>query len=146
MEDDNYCLKIYSHIVFSVSCTCNRGELVTFNKISNGKLLNLKGEIILKFNNFKSYGRFFYKIIPVGSTFNSKISVWKFVFSMRMSTVFFKKGIFLTWSCELTQKTKIGYKPNKWWSTSILYMKFTYYIETYFWQRKQIIVKFDMKN
>lgn len=80
MKDDNYCLKIYSHIVFSVSCTCNRGELVTFNKISNGKLLNLKGEIILKFNNFKSYGRFFYKIIPVGSTFNSKISVWNFFF------------------------------------------------------------------
>lgn len=94
MKDDNYCLKIYSHIVFSVSCTCKRGELVTFNKISNGKLLNLKGEIILKFNNFKSYGRFFYKIIPVGSTFNSKISVWTFVFSMRMSTVFKKKRFF----------------------------------------------------
>lgn len=54
-------LKFTANIVFSVSCTCNRGELVTFNKISNGKLLNLKGEIILKFNNFKSYGRFFIK-------------------------------------------------------------------------------------
>lgn len=146
MKDDNYCLKIYSHIVFSVSCTCNRGELVTFNKISYGKLLNLKGEIILKFNNFKSYGRFFYKIIPVGSTFNSKISVWKFVFSMRMSTVFKKRDFSHLIIKVDTQKTKIGYKPHKWWSTSILYMKFTYYIETYFWQRKKIIVKFDMKN
>lgn len=43
-----------------------------------------------------------------------------------------------------TQKTKIGYKPNKRWSTSILYMKFTYDIETYIWQHKKIIVKFDM--
>lgn len=63
---------------------------------------------------------------------------------MRMSTVFKKRDFSHLIIKVDTQKTKIGYKPNKWWSTSILYMKFTYYIETYFWQRKKIIVKFDI--
>lgn len=62
MKDDNYCFKIYSYNVFSVFCICNRVELVIFNKIFNGKLFNFKGEIILKFNNFKFYGRFFIKL------------------------------------------------------------------------------------
>lgn len=52
--------------------------------------------------------------MPVGSTFNSKISVWTFDFSMRMSTVFFKKRDFSHLIIKVdTQKTKIGYKPNK---------------------------------
>lgn len=57
-------------------------------------------------------GDFFYKIIPVGSTFNSKISVWKFVFSMRMSTVFKKRDFSHLIIKVDTQKTKIGYIIN----------------------------------
>lgn len=76
MKDDNYCLKIYSHISSLVCLVHAIGvSYLLLTRYPMGNCLILKEKLFQNLIILNPMGDFFYKIIPVGSTFNSKISV-----------------------------------------------------------------------